>query len=200
MDYDEDEAASEVTRSHQKHPWHGLDPQVQDYRLRVYIENVPYDEVKYEVDQDSGLLKIDQPLQTSSLPPYAYGFIPRTLCGSRVARLTNRKRGDKAPLDVFVLSERSLRTPGVIADVRLVGGIRVRDENLVDDKLLTILASDAALSGIDDIDALPIYMVERISHFLSESSLLGSCQIGDPFDRTRARGLLSAALQDYDAL
>lgn len=194
---DDDAEAATSTRRHQLHPWHGLSPRIRGFELRAFIENVPLDEVKYEVDRDSGLLRIDQPLVTSALPPYAYGFVPGTLCGPGVARSTRRSRGDNAALDVFVLSERSLRTGGVIADVRLVGGIRVRDDALVDDKLITVLAGDAALSGIEDIDSVPIHVIERITHFLNESSLLGGCQTGEPFDRARALELLTAGVEDY---
>ena len=100
------------------HPWHGVNPRLKDGTLSVYIENVPFDVMKYEVDQASGLLRIDQPFQTAVLPPSAYGFVPMTLCGRRVAKLALRQRSDQAPMDIFVLSERPISVPGVLASGR----------------------------------------------------------------------------------
>ena len=61
------------------HPWHGIEvgpnaPSV----VHAYIESTPFDHVKYEVDKQTGYLRVDRPHRTSSLPPTLYGFIPRT--------------------------------------------------------------------------------------------------------------------------
>ena len=61
----------------QAHPWHGVDPVVDNNRILIYIENAPLSKMKYELDLASGILKVDHPLETTSLPPAAYGFIPR---------------------------------------------------------------------------------------------------------------------------
>ena len=64
------------------HPWHGLSIGPEPPRIvHAYIEITPFDLVKYEIDKDSGYLKVDRPQRTSSLPPALYGFIPRTYCG-----------------------------------------------------------------------------------------------------------------------
>lgn len=179
------------------HPWHGVNPELKDGRLNVYIENVQFDVMKYEIDKASGLLKIDQPFQTSALPPCAYGFVPRTLCGTRVANLAKGQRGDQAPLDVFVLSERPISIPGVLARVRILGGMPTRDENRVDDKLITVLERDPSLSGINNIGDLPIHLLERISHFLCNTALDTAVEVGDPFDGPQAQKVLLAAMDDY---
>ena len=71
------------------HPWHGLEPGPDPPRVvTAYIEITPFDVVKYELDKDSGLLKVDRPQESSSSPPTLYGLIPRTYCGPRVAGLT----------------------------------------------------------------------------------------------------------------
>jgi inorganic pyrophosphatase len=184
-------------RLRQAHPWHGVQPDFADFELTAFIENTPFDEVKYEVDQATGWLKIDGPMPTSSLTPYAYGFVPGTLIGSRVAKLTKHRHGDHSAVDVFVISERNLQIPGVLAQVRLVGGIPVHDDLRTDDKLVCVLNNDAAFGHVEDINALPIHIVERICHFLSSSSLMQSSQVGDPYGRARARTLLLAAIEDY---
>ena len=71
---------------YKSHPWHGVDigkesPQV----ITSYIEMVPTDTVKYEVDKESGYLKIDRPQKYSNVVPALYGFIPQTYSGQKVA-------------------------------------------------------------------------------------------------------------------
>lgn len=181
----------------QAHPWHGVDPTSGRNGLLVYIENTPLAVIKYEVEESSGLLKVDHPQETAALPPAAYGFVPRTLCGPKVAQLNARLRGDRAALDVYVLSERRLEVPGVLAEVQVIGGIPVKDETFVDDKLIAVLYRDAVFGHMQDISEVPIYALDRICHFLAQESSVGSSEVGDPFGRERAAILLQAALDDY---
>lgn len=191
------DSTDQATRASQAHPWHGVDPEHGTDGLLVYIENTPLSATKYEVDQTTGILKVDRPQQTAVLPPAAYGFVPRTLCGPRVAQLNSRLRGDRAALDVFVLSERPLEVPGVLAEVRIVGGIPVKDETFVDDKLIAVLMKDAVFGHIADIAEVPIHTMDRICHFLAQESAVGSTEVGDPFGHERAQQLLEAGLKDY---
>ena len=71
------------------HPWHGIavGPQPPSV-VQAYVEITPFDLVKYEIDKVNGFLRIDRPQRTNSQPPSLYGFVPRTLCGARVGRLT----------------------------------------------------------------------------------------------------------------
>ncbi len=181
------------------HPWHGINPEAQEGRLIAYVENTRHDQMKLEVDLHTGYLKVDYPLQTSALPPFAYGFIPRTLCGRRLAGLSSSARGDQAPLDIFVVSEHPIPMAGVLVEVRVVGGIGVEDSSCVDDKLIGLLHRDPSFAGHEDIDDLPISIVERISHFLQQTALDGSTQIGMPFGAKRAGEVLTAAFADYKA-
>ncbi len=183
----------------QTHPWHGINPEVGNGVHLAFIENTPLSAIKYEVDQETGYLRVDTPLYTSALVPAAYGFIPRTLCGSRVAQLETRLRGDRAALDVFVLSERPLDVPGVLAPIKIIGGIPVRDESYVDDKLIAVLDKDAGYGQFEEIHDIPVYIVDRISHFLSQSSFISQAIVGDAFGRDRALTLLKAALDDYQS-
>jgi len=188
----------ELTSLHQSHPWHRVDPTGGAGELRVFIENTPESAIKYEVDAATGLLRVDHPLETSSLSPAAYGFVPRTLCGKNVAQLNSRLRGDQAALDVFVLSERPLLVAGVLADVHIIGGIPVKDESFVDDKLITVLHRDAVYGGMRDISELPVYVLDRLCHFLAQESVARHNEIGDAFGKSRADQLLSAGIKDYE--
>ncbi len=185
-------------RSQQLHPWHGVQPKIDgDYTL-AYIENTPFSKLKYELDVRSGILSVDHAQESSALPPAAYGFIPGTLCGSRVAQLNSRLRGDLSALDVFVLSDRPIEFPGVLAPIRIVGVIPVRDESFVDDKIIGVLHKDAAFGGITDISEVPIHQLERISHFLAQESFTSVCEVGDASGAERANALLEASISDYN--
>src|SRR5262245_31818092 len=89
------------------HPWHGLSAGAEPpSRLTAFIELTPYDLVKYEIDKDSGYLRLDRPQRTSAQPPSLYGFVPRTYSGKRVAKLmSGAEVGDGDPLAICVLCE-----------------------------------------------------------------------------------------------
>lgn len=194
MSYTESE-----TRMLQAHPWHGVDPFVSDNEMLIYIENAPLAKMKYETDLAYGLLKVDRPIETSVLPPAAYGFIPRTLCGTKVAQLNSRLRGDRAALDVFLLSEKPIEVHGVLAQGRIVGGVPVEDDGFVDDKLFAVLARDPVFGDMQDVSELPVQSLDRICHYLLGESVSSSTEVGDPYGSDKARELLRAGLADYES-
>jgi inorganic pyrophosphatase len=116
------------------HPWHGVLPGPDAPAIvNAYVEIVPTDAVKYELDKPSGHLRVDRPQRFSSMCPTPYGFIPQTFCGSAVAALcetrTGRKsiRGDGDPLDICVLTERPAAHGDFIARAVPIGGLRMID-------------------------------------------------------------------------
>jgi inorganic pyrophosphatase len=79
---------------YQLHPWHGValgekSPAV----CTAFIEIVPTDTIKYEVDKESGILKVDRPQQFSNVFPALYGFLPQTLCDIEVGKFCMEKTG-----------------------------------------------------------------------------------------------------------
>src|SRR5689334_1488252 len=104
------------------HPWHGLGPgeRCPDI-VTAYIEMVPSDGVKYEIDKRSGYLRVDRPQRFSVVCPTLYGFVPRTYCGEGVAALPipggpTVRRGDGDPLDVCVLTDRAIARGEIVLD------------------------------------------------------------------------------------
>ena len=101
------------------HPWHGLEvgpepPAV----VNAFIEITPFDLMKYEVDKSSGYLKVDRPQRSSAQHPALYGFVPRTYCSTRVAKLAPRaRRGDGDPLERVIPRPSSVRE-GLKAELR----------------------------------------------------------------------------------
>ena len=92
--------------------------------LTAYIEIVPTDAVKYELDKESGILKIDRPQQFSNVCPALYGFVPRTLCAREVGRFCDERTGrtgivgDGDPMDICVLTERPITHGDILVRVR----------------------------------------------------------------------------------
>ena len=190
---------------YQAHPWHGLSAGVNaPGSVTVFVELVPSDTVKYEVDKTSGFLRLDRPQRYSSLSPEPYGFIPRTLCDARVAALGARAgvRGDQDPLDICVLTERTLNHGGVLVTARPIGGLRMFDGDEVDDKIIAVLESDPTYADWTDLDDCPEVMVDRIRHyFLTYKDMPGEgprrVEIADAYDAATARAVIEASMADY---
>jgi inorganic pyrophosphatase len=187
------------------HPWHGLRTGPRPPGLvHAYIEICPFDLVKYEIDKETGYLRVDRPQRTSSQPPTLYGFIPRTWCAERVGSLMpGAERGDGDPLDICVVSERPITRAEVILTARVVGGLPMLDGGEADDKIIAILENDPIWSHVEDLDELPSALVDRLRHyFLTYKAAPGpqpTVSIGASYDRDHAERVVAAAVADYEA-
>ena len=157
---------------YKSHPWHGIEvgdgaPEV----ITAFIEMVPTDTVKYELDKVSGYIKIDRPQKYSNVVPALYGFIPQSYCGDLVAEYamqqSQRKEimGDSDPLDICVLTERTIAHGDIIARVRPIGGFRMLDGNEADDKIIAVLEDDLVYGAMEDISDCPGSVLDMIQHY-----------------------------------
>jgi inorganic pyrophosphatase len=195
----------------QAHPWHGISPGDRAPELvTVYVELVPTDTVKYEVDKISGHLRLDRPQQFSSLCPAPYGFIPRTLCAERVGAFAASKTGrtgvpgDGDPMDVCVLTERSINQGGVLVSARPIGGFRMFDRNEADDKIVAVLEGDAAFGSLQTLSECPPALVARLRHyFLTYKDMPGTAtrraEITHAYEVAEALEIIRLSLEDYQA-
>ncbi len=185
------------------HPWHGLEVGKQPPSLvQAYIEITPYDLVKYEIDKETGYMRVDRPQRTSSQPPALYGFIPRTFCGASVCGLSPRSsKGDEDPLDICVISERPIARAEVILNARVVGGLPMVDRGEADDKIIAVLETDNMWAHVGDISELPPVLVDRIYHYFSTYKLIPGHEvdihIDKPYGREHAERVVNAAIKDY---
>jgi len=196
----------------QAHPWHGVSPGDKAPELvSAYIEIVPTDVVKYELDKASGHLKVDRPQRFSSMCPTLYGFIPQTLCGPLVAELTAERigqrdiEGDGDPMDICVLSEKSFAHGSFFLNAKPIGGLRMIDGQQADDKIVAVLEADLAYGSVNSIDDLPSALVDRLKHyFLSYKQFPGEAprkvSIDDVYDREEALEVIRKSLEDYQNL
>jgi len=195
----------------QAHPWHGVAlgsdaPGI----LNAYIELVPSDTVKYELDKASGHLRVDRPQRFSSLCPTLYGFIPQTFCGDEVGELCCERvgvegiKGDGDPMDICVLTEKAFTHGDFFVRARPIGGLRMIDGQEADDKIIAVLESDVAYGHFEDIKDCPKGLIDRLKHyFLSYKQLPGDAprrvEIADVYDRTEAIEVIERSLRDYRA-
>ena len=187
------------------HPWHGLSSgEAPPERVNAYIEITPFDAIKYEIDKESGYLRVDRPQRTSSLPPTLYGFIPRTYCGTRVAALTDGTTdGDGDPLDICVLSERSIDRAEILVRCIVVGGFATVDRGAADDKIVAVLAGDAVWGDARNITSVPDALVLRLRHYFAtykgEPGRASGVEVRATYDAAHAHRVVQAALADYSA-
>jgi inorganic pyrophosphatase len=192
----------------QAHPWHGVAPGDPADVVQAYIEIVPTDTVKYELDKESGHLHIDRPQRFSSQPPTLYGFIPQTYCGVRVGERCSERtgqpkmRGDRDPMDVCILTEKNMAHAGFFLRARPIGGLRMVDGDEADDKIVAVLERDMAYGDLRDIADAPPGIIERLRHyFLTYKQMPGEparvVRIAEVYDRVEAVEVLRRSLQDY---
>ena len=193
----------------QAHPWHGVTPgENAPGEVGAYIEIVPTDPVKYELDKASGHLRVDRPQRFSSMCPTLYGFIPQTFCGDEVAALCAQRtgqidiQGDGDPMDICVLTEKAFAHGGFFLRAKPIGGLRMIDGQQADDKILAVLVSDVAYGHIEDIGDCPTGLVDRLKHyFLSYKQLPGAAprrvEISDVYGREEAFDVIERSMRDY---
>ncbi len=197
-----------ITIMFQAHPWHGVPPGDPAGVIEAYIEIVPTDTVKYELDKGSGHLRVDRPQRYSSQPPTLYGFIPQTYCGTRVGRRCSERcgvpdiKGDGDPMDVCILTEKTMAHANFFLRARPIGGLRMIDGDEADDKIVAVLEHDLAYGELRDIADAPPGVIDRLRHyFLTYKQMPGepkrTVRIAEVYDRVEAVEVLRSSLEDY---
>ena len=148
------------------HPWH--DTYVDDTQVATAfpaIIEIPKGSTnKYELDKETGLLRLDRVLYSAVHYPADYGFIPRTFCD------------DGDPLDVLVLGQEPVY-PLTIVDARAIGVMRMRDEKGIDDKIVAISVRDPAYADYRDKDQLPGHVLRMVRRFFEDYKVLEHKQV-----------------------
>lgn len=193
------------------HPWHGVSPGEKAPELVMsYIEIVPTDAVKYEVDKASGILRLDRPQRYSNQAPCLYGFIPRTFCDTRVGERCAQRTGktgivgDGDPIDICVLTEKPITHGNILVEAFPIGGLRMIDKNEADDKIIAVLKGDSVYGDWKDISDVPAPLIDRLRHyFLTYKQLPGEpaavVEIAEVYGREEAFETIKLSFDDYRA-
>lgn len=194
---------------YRSHPWHGLSlgekaPEI----VNCYIEMVPTDTVKYELDKATGILKVDRPQKFSSLCPSLYGLLPQTYCGKLVAEYCREKTGrsnivgDEDPLDICVLTEKVIPRGDIMLRAYPIGGFRLIDGEQADDKIIAVMMGDFIYEGFKDIGECSENLIERLRHYFltykdAPDRINSLVQITHTYGVKEAYEIINLSQQDY---
>ncbi len=173
------------------HPWHDcyLDEQSVQRGFPVVIEVPKGSKNKYELDKETGLLRLDRVLFSAVHYPANYGFIPRTFCD------------DGDPLDALVLGQEPLH-PLTVVESRAIGVMRMRDEKGIDDKIVAVSVRDPAFSDYTSHEQLPAHLLREMRRFFEDYKVLERKQVlvEDLLGPDDALRIISEALELYRRL
>ncbi len=168
-------------------PWHDVKkgdncPNV----VNTIIEIPKGSNAKYEMDKDTGLLRLDRVLYSAMFYPHNYGFIPQTL------------GEDNDPLDILVLSQIAV-VPLCIVEARIIGVMRMLDQGEGDDKIIAVASQDVSVSYINSIAELPIYLLNELKNFFQEYKKLEkkTVKVKDFQSVGTAKKIIEKAIKDY---
>ncbi len=173
------------------HPWHDsyVDEAVIATGFPVIIEIPKGSKNKYELDKETGLLRLDRVLYSAVYYPADYGFIPRTYCD------------DGDPLDALVLSQEPVY-PLTIVEARAIGVMRMRDEKGIDDKIVAVSVGDPAFADYTDKSQLPPHLLREVRRFFQDYKALEQKQVivEDLLGPSEAVAIINDALELYRRL
>jgi inorganic pyrophosphatase len=143
-----------------QHPWHEVSVGENPPELVNAIIEIPKgSRAKYEIDKESGLIKLDRVIYASMYYPLNYGFIPQTL------------GEDHDPLDIVVLTQVEV-VPRCLIPSRVIGVMRMIDRGEADDKIIAVAMQDASVSHIYNVEELPEYFKVELKHFFENYKAL----------------------------
>jgi inorganic pyrophosphatase len=173
------------------HPWHDsyVDETTITTAFPAVIEIPKGSTNKYELDKETGLLRLDRVLYSAVYYPADYGFIPRTYCD------------DGDPLDVLVLGQEPVY-PLTIVEARAIGVMRMRDEKGVDDKIVAVSVRDPAYTDYKDKAQLPGHVLRQVRRFFEDYKVLEHKQVivEDLLGPEAAIAIITDALEMYRKL
>ena len=173
------------------HPWHDtyLDDASVGVSFPVVIEIPKGSKNKYELDKETGLLRLDRVLHSAVYYPADYGFSPRTFCD------------DGDPLDALVLSQEPVY-PLTIVEARAIGVMRMRDEKGIDDKIVAVSVRDPAFVDYHDKSELPAHLLREVRRFFQDYKALENKEVvvEDMLGPAEAITIIRDALELYRKL
>lgn len=169
------------------HPWHGAHfGATAPATVNALIEIPQGSRAKYEVDKDTGLLKLDRVIYSSFQYPINYGFIPQTL----------GQDGD--PLDILVLCSQSIQSLCLV-EANVIGNMQMIDQGQMDDKIIAVAAKDPSVNHISRMEELPQHFLLELRNFFEQYKVLENKKVEiDNFqDQLIACRIISEAIDRY---
>ena len=167
--------------------WHDISPKRISPEDFVAVIEIPKGgKNKYEMDKETGLLRLDRVLYTSTHYPANYGFIPRTYAA------------DNDPLDVLVLCQETI-VPMTLVRCYPIGVVKMLDNNEVDEKIIAIPFNDPSMNPYTDISQLPTHTFDEIRHFVRvyKSLEYKDTDVSDVFGPKEAMEIIRDCISSY---
>ena len=167
--------------------WHDINPKrIAPEDFMAVIEIPKGGKNKYEMDKETGLLRLDRVLYTSTHYPANYGFIPRTYAS------------DNDPLDVLVMCQEQI-VPMTLVRCYPIGVLKMTDDEQVDEKIIAIPFKDPSLTDYTDISQLPEHSFNEISHFFKVYKSLEGKEtvVNEVLGREAAVEVIAKSIQCY---
>jgi len=169
------------------HPWHSVSYGKNAPRIVNAIIEIPQgSRCKYEIDKESGLLKLDRVLYSSFYYPVNYGFIPQTY------------GGDKDPLDILVITSLPVQAL-TLMEAKVIGVMQMVDSGDADDKIIAVAANDPSVNYYNNIEELPKHFFDELRHFFEEYKHLENKTVAvEEFkDKATALNIIQEAMDFY---
>lgn len=169
------------------HPWHGASygPKAPEI-VNAIIEIPEGSRSKYEIDKETGLLKLDRVIYSSFHYPVNYGCIPQTL------------GQDQDPLDILVLCSQSIRSLCLV-QAKVIGNMQMIDSGERDDKIIAVANNDPSVNHYNNIDELPQHFLLVLRNFFEQYKVLENKKVEiDAFqDKETGISIVSEAINFY---
>jgi len=175
--------------ANQNNPWHVVDIGEDSPKIVTAMIEIPRgSKSKYELDKDTGFLKLDRVLYSSLNYPYNYGFIPQTYCD------------DKDPLDILILTQVKV-LPMCLMRAKVIGVMRMIDGGEADDKIIAVSPDDMSVSHIEDIEELPSHALRELKAFFEDYKKLENKEVEvEKFqNKEKAWKIIDKSIADYEA-
>ncbi|WP_028297522.1 inorganic diphosphatase [Olivibacter sitiensis] len=167
-------------------PWHSVSPGDDiPSTVNAIIEIPKGSKAKYELDKDSGLIKLDRVLFSSVMYPANYGFIPRTYCD------------DNDPLDILVICSVDV-VPMTLIEAKVIGVMQMIDGGEQDDKIIAVAKNDMSVNYINDLSELPPHTMKEIVRFFQDYKALEGKNV--TVDRLMGKETAFSAVKDSISL
>jgi inorganic pyrophosphatase len=169
------------------HPWHGATyGSKAPATVNALVEIPQGSRSKYEVDKETGLLRLDRVIYSSFHYPVNYGFIPQTL------------GLDNDPLDILVLCSQPIQSLCLV-EANVIGNMQMIDSGQADDKIIAVAAKDPSVNHIRRMDELPHHFLLELRNFFEQYKVLENKKVAiDNFqDQELAFKVISAAIKLY---
>lgn len=168
------------------HPWHSSIGKNAPEIVNAIIEIPKESRMKYELDKETGLLKLDRVLFSAVHYPMNYGLIPQTFFD------------DGDPMDILLMCSMNLE-PLCVLEARPIGLMHMEDENGIDDKIISVAHSDPSLIEIHSIEDLPPHTMEELKNFFQYYKVLEGkkVKIGELKGRQEAVESIRRSMEMY---